>query len=215
MSPQETSTIHNDPAAVATRLAGLDLGEADLVRAVQDAFAEAFDCTTHDPPSMAGFIAWGKTVRYLRDRLVPRGWTPANDRNYSTVVHPTGSIAIAVASGDANTGVASRVPSTQYEKGPATTDAVLTNQMTLGDLVPSFPVHPSATQTWLLLHHFDETNEEIRMELSLPDGISEGGHVTSWRERLLLSPVPGFPTTSIEIRDAGEDIDVPVRRLSS
>jgi hypothetical protein len=153
---------------------------------------------------------WGKPMRFLRDRLVPRGWRSENKQNYATVVHPEGHHAITVAAGDAHTGIPDRTPTTRTEKGPVTREAVNGNQLHFGEIVESFRpfVH---RQTWLLLHYFDEETDEIRMELALPTDMTADGFVGAWLERIILSPVALSPNPGTDV-DTEEQIDVDVQR---
>jgi hypothetical protein len=215
---QEEMLIHSSTAQVAGRLDALGVAAEVLGNACHYGLQHAFQCTRHDPPMLPGVLAWGKTMRYLRDQLVPLGWTVSNARNYATVVHPQGGLAITVAAGDANTGLSDAVPSTKHEKGPATRDAVRQNQLTFADVSESFPVPTRddlGSLTWLLLHYADEEREEIRMELSLPQDMTADGYVTTWRERILLPSVPFSPTPE-EAGDEDEpEIDISVERRAN
>jgi len=203
------------------RLAALGLREGDLRDAANYGMRHALMCTRHDPPSVPGVIAWGKSIRFLRDRLVPLGWQANNSRNYATVVKPDGSIALAAAAGDAWTGKhgPNQHPSTRSAKGPATRDAVGLNvQLRFEDISGSFPpAQPvSGVETWLLLFYWDESAEEIRVELSLPKEMNQQGYVTAWHERIILTPIPlpsqpsqadqpdsGDDETNIDIKEIG------------
>lgn len=215
--PSETR-VFVEPVPLAGRLHEMGVEQNVLRDAVEFGMRHAFDCTRHEPPNLPGILAWGKTVRSLRDSLVPQGWKASNARNYATVIHPRGTYAIAVAAGNSNTGVSDESPSTRAEKGPATRDAVHLNQLTFWDISESFP-RPElvpGTQTWLLLHYADEETEEIRLELSLPAGMTSDGHVTVWQERLILSPVPFFTRPSVSTEESeGEDVQVDVQRRVS
>lgn len=87
-----------------TRLDQLGLVKSDLSEAAHWGVNHLAYSTAHEPPSGPGQIIWIKTVRALRDKLVPRGWTTDDTDNYATVVSPDGSMAIAVAAGDERTG---------------------------------------------------------------------------------------------------------------
>lgn len=203
--------VIDSPQESAPRLSELGLERDDLVGALRLGLAAASSCTKHDPQNAAGFMQWSRTVRGLRDTLVPRGWRAVSSRNYPTVVSPDGAIAIAVAAGDHNTGIAGAIPSTRSPKGPATKDAVSLNQMSFGEVDQSFvDVAPVPRATWLLLHYHDSVANEIRFELSVPGGFDEDGVVTSWFERSILMPL----TTSYQPPEEAESmpIDVPVIR---
>ena len=198
------------------RLAELGVAGEVLREAVEAGVQHASDCTAHDPPSLAGIIAWGKATRHLRDRLVPLGWTRDNARNYATVLSPDGAVAIAVAAANSATGQAEATPSNRSTKGPATRDAIDWNQTSFADVSESFRVcrATSRPQTWLLLYFVDEDNDEVRLELSLPAYIDDDGYVTAWRERVLLLPL-SLDSRAPPIRDETEQIDIKIERRAS
>jgi hypothetical protein len=210
--------VHSEPVLARGRLDELGLYEEVLRDAVQNGLQHAFACTLHDPPSLPGILAWGKTVRHLRDRLIPQGWSGSNARNYATVIHPKGSLAIAVAAGDSNTGcLEPLMPSTRAEKGPATRDAVLSNQLTFADVSEHFPRPESVPgmQTWLLLHYADEVAEEVRLELSLPADMTADGFVVRWHERIILAPIPFTPQPLPAPEEETEEIDIKIERRAT
>jgi hypothetical protein len=170
------------------RLAELGLTVEMIERVVRRADAEASTCTALDPPIMEGLTRWGRTNRYLREELVPAGWTFDNPRNLARTIHPSGQFAIVAATGDELTGLANLLPTTKYVRGDATAHAVQANfeQLTLFDLGPHDD-DAGELLTWFLLFHSDE--DEFRAELSLPTQIIEG-RITGWAERIVLPPFP-------------------------
>lgn len=84
--------------------------------------AEAKLSTDFEPPNGEGMIRYIKTVRFLREALVPVGWEYDDSKNYCRTIHPSGTFAIVVSSGDECTGrdIPGRMPSTKYPKGEAT-----------------------------------------------------------------------------------------------
>lgn len=177
-------------AEATTRLYQLGLTRDDLLRPVTVGLSYSFECTTFAPPSFRGLIAWGKTVESLRLELAMRDWTPNNARNYATVVHPDGTHAIGIASGDSATGT-DLDPSTRSEKGTETKIAVQRNQLSFAEIDRFFPlpVSEATMQTWFLLYFADDETENIRLELSLPRYMSPEGRVTTWLERILFDPI--------------------------
>lgn len=210
--------IRTDTDAV-SRLGALGLNGDLLREAALHGLQYAFACTRHDPPVLPGIIAWGKAVRYLRDHLVPLRWAPRNPRNYAMVVHPDGHVAISVAAGDDGTGNEGLIPSTRSAKGPATRDAVSSNQLSFAEIGESFPkpLPVAGLQTWLLLHFYDEEAGEIRCELSLPANVDSDGYVSQWLERIILDPVilNGASLPEAEEEQEAEPVDVKVERRSS
>ncbi len=192
------------------RLNELGLSVDILERVVRRADAEASTFTELDPPIMEGLIRWGRTSRFLREELIPLGWTYDNPRNWARTIHPGKDFAIVAATGDELTGLADLLPTTKYRKGDATIRAVEANEQLsfdFGDLDLGFGgtgeagAGPGALLTWILLFYSDE--HEFRVELSLPDGI-EDGRITSWAERIILPP---FPRDESVIDDDSDDTD--------
>ena len=151
-------------------------------------------CTALDPPIMEGLTRWGRMNRFLREELIPAGWRFDNPRNLPRTIHPNGEFAIVATTGDELTGLAGLLPATKYLKGDATVEAITVNeQLTLdfGDFAPGpddVPVGGSGEMlTWFMMFHTEE--EAFRVELSLPNAITDG-RITSWAERIIL---PVFP----------------------
>ena len=176
------------------RLAELGLTIELIERVVRRADAEASMCTALDPPMMEGLTRWGRMNRFLREELIPAGWRFDNPRNLPRTIHPSGEFAIVATTGDELTGLAGLLPATKYLKGDATVQAIVINeQLTLdfGDFAPGpddIPVGGSGEMlTWFMMFHTEE--EAFRVELSLPNAITDG-RITSWAERIIL---PVFP----------------------
>ena len=201
------------------RLAELGLTVEQIERAIRRAEAEASMCTSLDPPIMEGLTRWGRTNRFLREELVPAGWTYDNPRNLPRTIHPSGEFAIVATTGDA-LGQAEVRPRTKYPKGFATAQAVEVNgQLTLdfGDFAAGYQSMRQSDAnellTWLLL--FEVTDEGIRVELALPDGIDDGW-ITSWTERIILTPFQRDDDRLADLlrshHDEEEDVVVAVSR---
>lgn len=178
-------------AEAVDRLTELGL-TVDLVeRTIMRAEAEAATCTAFDPPMMAGFIRYGRTVRFLREELVPLGWDYDSPRNFCRTISPNREFAIVSSSGDEATGHPEMTPTTKYPKGYATAQAVDTNGQ-LGfdfdDLTIEEPLSGDAQlATWFLLYQVD--GDVIRAEISLPSAM-DSGSISDWEERIIL---PAFP----------------------
>lgn len=189
-------TIHLEPEHRDARLTELGLQESILRQAVESGFAQWASCTTNHPPSYPGISAWSETVKTLRDLLVPSGWSGSNESNLPFTVNKENTIAIAVATGDEDTGNPDFSPCTSSSKGPRTAGAIAINNRQLS-LFP-VDVHPEELQkiqgdgrrmTWLLLFHRDLNRREIRFELSRPTKMSDEAKVDGWIERILFEPI--------------------------
>jgi hypothetical protein len=187
-------------AHVGARLAQLGLRPDVLGEAVLHGYHEAATCTENDPRLLPSWLRYGRSTGRLRDRLRRDGWTAYRERGYETTLRADKAVAIVVCSGDAYTGIDERGkrPSARNPKGAMTEKAVLAN---IGRYTPEIPFDSDASeplappQTWLLLHYFDRSHKEIRLELSLPIGFtrkkreSAFGQIDVWGERLPLAPV--------------------------
>lgn len=207
--------LHADPTATSDALTRLGLTEHALLVAVREGYLARANCTANHPPLFPSFVAWGETVKALREQLAPMGWTRNDEKNYSRTVHPAGRVAIAVAMGNEATGLAGQLPSTKSAKGPSTIQALERNrvQAWLPGMAPpdsTSQEQESPLTTWLLLVY--HTQSEIRSELSLPLDVGDDGRVSVWRERILLQAIPLDPEPDEVVPPAQPDIDVAVRR---
>jgi hypothetical protein len=206
----------------ADRLSELGLTPDLFEHVLRGADAEARTYTLLDPPNMPGMARYSRTVRLLRERLLPLGWSYDNPRNLARTVSPDRQVAIIATLGDAATGLPDLVPSTRYEKGIATIEAVARNFVQLALPFDLDEVDPgggdpddldgAGTATWILLYTVTDT--EIRAELSLPDSMVEG-YVDTWIERIILPrvPLPAGPT--LDTVEPAADPDVVVVRRSA
>ena len=199
------------------RLEELGLDQKELREAVRQGQFAFFNCTENHPPIARGIWTWGETVRALREYILPKGWRISDEKNYSLVISPDDRIAIAVCTGDENTGVPNATPSNKAQKGSSTESAIIYNQLELGlppeTSLPLLPMRSNYCQnqrvTWILLVH--RAADEVRCELSLPSSFGTG-QIDDWKERILLKPIP-LNDGQIQItQPEAQDISVTVRR---
>lgn len=216
------ASVRKSPLERKKALASLGLSDELLSVAITKGEVARDSCTDNDPPNAPGFDAWARTVRALRETLIPKGWTRNDDAMLSTVVSPDGKLAILVVAGDEGVGDADKIPRTKYPRGTATTAAVNRNQRSL------FPEENKAREeaeaaeekkkkqiTWMLLRRRSKDGDSVLSELSLPASMTKGGEVTRWLTRIILEPIAIEPTVEIEDGQANDAIDVPVRRRSN
>lgn len=168
-------------------------------------------CTQHHPRTFPGLFQWAETVRALRDKVAPLGWTNSDENNFPLCVHPSGKVTIAVYTGDRDTGGCN--PSNRAAKGTHTEQAVWANQRQLS-LFDGLPKLPSTSDDpsrimWVLLYHV--ATNEVRFELSLPLNII-GGKIRDWKERLVFPAIPLDHANFVINDDVGPEIDVHVER---
>lgn len=172
-------------------------------------------CTAHHPKTFPGMSQWAETVRALRDKTAPINWSYSDDNNFPLCVHPSGKLAIAIYTGDCDTGVTGIGinPSNRAAKGTNSEQAVWANQKQLS-LFDSLPELPASEDNegrimWVLLYHV--APNEIRFELSLPLKMI-GGKIRSWQERLVFPAIP-LDQVNIVIGDNdGPEFEVNVER---
>lgn len=186
--------------------------------AIQDVIMQGLhartNCSPHHPKTYPGLAQWAETVRALRGKTAPLGWTYSDDNNFPLSIHPSDNLVIVVQTGDRETGT-SGIPSNRAPKGANTEDAVAINmrQMSLFDSLSDFTLDQESNKPimWVLLYHV--APNEIRFELSLPLKMV-GGKIRSWQERIVF-PAIQIGQTDIDIDigdDDGTEFDVPVER---
>ncbi len=209
--------VHTEAVDVLFRLAELGLEERDLRDAVHQGMLARSECTANDPPLTPGYNAWSRTVRALREKLIPKRWLRSDEGNYPLVVNPEGDLAIAVATGDEGTGLVQVNPMTKSPKGPRTQSAIEVNeyQRSLFEGLPGFevPTTPHNDRvTWILLQHYDLKSKEVRFELSCPSSCA--GKVDGWSERIIFNAAPfdQAPVIPVPLVSNIPDIDIPLVR---
>lgn len=194
--------------------------------AVDQAWRAWSRCTENDVLSMAGFLAWGVPMRFMRDKLRPLSWSVGREKNFETVVSPDHSFQVASAPGNSHTGDPYRMPSTRTEKGPQTQLVVaINNQLSFDDPQVGRPreTEQPAVQTWFLLHYYDAKDQEIRMELSrgmtfTSSPAKRGGHgvISHFEPRIILNSISVVNGTVEEQDHAPEEqIDIVVNRRTA
>jgi len=179
-APNHQPRVHQG-AAARRRLKELGLTAATLTEAVRQGAAWAATATPNDPLGTPAILAWAKTTGALREQLARIGWTPRDSLNVPLVVHPRGLLAIVVAAGDSAVGDASRSPKLARLRGAGFAQLVDARQLRL----PFLESEDQIPDTWLLLFHIPEGEEEPRLELAQPWGMRRG-QVTGWAERIII-----------------------------
>jgi hypothetical protein len=204
-----TTAVFKEQFDVDRELSKLGLKQEWLLKAVRAAFAARVACTLNHPPLYAGISSWAEAVRMVREELLPEGFERSNESNLPFTVNKSGTMAIAVATGDEYTGTDTS-PCTKNPKGPRIRNAVDVNQLTLPLQFGDIPVSPEALEsirkrdTWILLLHTDIESGEIRSELSRPVNVNSEGRVDGWNTRIILESIP-FDGSDIKILGDGDN----------
>jgi hypothetical protein len=204
--------IWQEPLDKAQRLAQLDLAEDELLQAVQMGQFAAANCTENNPTLQAPIMAWGDTIRALRDTKIPQGGWLRHDEQHlqPLVLNSKKNIAITAAAGDEYTGT-NRTPSTKSSKGSLTESAIKSNALKntlFGD------IRKKTRETWILLFFRDKQTFEIRSELSLPVKMNAEKQVDDWLERIILAAIPfsQVPEKASDNQPQAPDIDIKIKR---
>ena len=177
------------------RLTPIILWEA--VKAGYDSLSES---SVNSPPSGKGIGVWSAETGRLRDILLPRGWGK-RDRDFSSsVFHYESQMAVIVMAGNDETGLMDGKPKSRSKKVSRTKKGVaIRNAIEVNKHFSAYQMNPlwikemASTErpfrTWVLLHNIGPntaTFDDVRIELSLPVGLTNG-FVSAWQERLLVA----------------------------
>ena len=210
----EPTVVRLQPEEVSQRLAELGVSEDALRNAVSRGQLAFANCTENHPRMFPAIAAWAETVAGVRENLAPFGYARSELKNYSRAIDAAGRVAIAVASGNEETGRAEGTPATKTAKGARTVEAVVINQVQLQLFDEPAPAEPVEVEdervTWLLLMYRSRT--ETRCELSLPVAIGTDMRVNQWRERIILRSIPLDGEPEEVTPPALPEITVEVRR---
>jgi len=204
--------IDPQPEEVAPRLARLDLVLDDLLIPVRAGVAARRTATAHHPRAYSGWRDYGERVAALRDGLVPRAWSAAEEEGVCLTVHPEGRLAIMTAVGTSGTGTADDV-TTRRSRGKVTEKIVGVNaqlELELHYAQPEPALRNAKTPTWVLLVCVE--GDEVRSELSLAEHIDEDGYIDRWVDRIPLPVIRLNDLLDDEGPDeppADADFDVP------
>jgi len=209
--------IFSDPAQIAPLLRRQFPIRIDELQVIAAAIFRGFvQVSSLHPKGFRGTNAWAEGTSSLRALMIPKGWHVEDPQGQPRVVSKNGKIAITVSSGNADTGVANRVPQTRNDKGTQTAGSVHFNaqQMLLFPLpesdISSLIVPANGQSLWILLYYIDLDARHVRFELSQPTAMSEADKVNSWSTRFILPPLPFTPDFDDRSEDEGPDIDIQV-----
>jgi hypothetical protein len=174
------------PLALA-KLRLLGINQPDLVMAVRAAEIERRSCSSLEPSVAPGFKAWAAGFRTLAEQLVPRGWVKTETKGLPRILNPDTRIAVAVVTGDEETGLSPGAPRSKSPRGPQSVLIVRSNeiQLNLFEARRFRPLPAEAEQiTWWLL--MASSGDTVRAELSLPVGVGEDSRLATWKERIII-----------------------------
>lgn len=212
-------------AQTQSRLAALRLTEELLQEALRFAYSESERCSANDVKAARGYAIWGKPLRYLGDKLAPKGWLRDGAPRLESVVSPDGSFRITSAAGNFATGIRDAMPATAKPKGRRALEAIGDSGQTSLD-IPGESVRVVAPMiTYYFLHHLDTAKEQIRSELSIPSHMkiapqAKRGVIDEFKNRLILQSVEFGVEADVgeegnDEEEFSDDLDIPVPRRAA
>lgn len=208
--------------AAVDRLTALNIATHNIHEALIAAAVARRNCTPDHPVSFPGTAAHAQAVYQLAQELRPGGWRRQDYKGIALTVNAERTVAVAIATGDENTGVERDVePALKYPKGAASEELVESQQFCLFGGgpemvpfdVPTLVVDGRRLEIFYLLIRFEPNGDRAFAELSRPERIEQGS-VTRWVERIVLPvldlrrPPGGMGAPEAPIAP----IDVPVSR---
>ena len=217
MDPQFDPQVFVDTNRIAVELNrqfGLTIEELHGVgRSIYRAFVQV---TSLHPKGFNGTSGWADGISQVRAAMIPKGWHAEDPQGQPRVVAKDRKTAVTLSSGNSDTGVPHKVPQTRNDKGSQTANSVHFNARQ-GVLFPFTPdngpvaIPPAKGQAlWILLYYIDFDAGEMRIELSLPTGMSEADKVNGWSVRYVLPPILLGPELDDQRDDDSPDIDFAV-----
>ena len=185
---------------VERRLARHGLAPDMFWEAAKAGYDYLLENSVHAPPSGKGIGILSAGVGRLRDVLLPKGWGKCDKDFFSTVFHYESEMAIVFMAGNDVTGLKDGKPKsrsrkvTPNKKGFAIRNAIEVNRhFSAYQQNPLWVSEMGLTErplrTWVLLHNIGPNTasfDDVRIELSLPVGLTDG-YVSTWQERLLVA----------------------------
>jgi hypothetical protein len=208
------------PEDVNPALTELGLTTEILQEAVGQAALARLEVTPHSPRTAGGSMQWFAGVASLRDQLVPLGgWEPINEDNQGLVFNRKSGIVLAVAGGDADTGISTGLPTTRSKKGPRMKEAIDRNQIQMFPEYFRLPISERIRNLgtlWLLLVHVSLQHQQVRAELSRPVRYAHDRRPSEFMPRIILAPIDLDETFALRrggpSAPQGQEITVEIRR---
>lgn len=208
----------------ASRLAALGLTEELLEEGMRYTWAEMDRCSGNDVAAAEGNTGYTKPMRFLRERLLPQGWTKGGPPlGLESVIDPTRSFQIVTSSATSATGIEGQMPSTKNPKGRWTAEAIEDRGQLALDLVALTQEAKTELKTFFWIYFVDSGADEMRHEVSLPTHMAIGanakkGRIDEFSSRIILNAVPLDRDTALDQdgeHEFSEDLDIQIPRRAA
>ncbi|MGP3949868.1 hypothetical protein [Streptomyces sp. 7N604] len=205
-----------EPSRYEAELSRLGLRSETIKQGLGASNTERSLCSKKHAARIApGIYAYNGLVTSLSKQLTDEGWDRVDLAGVLPIMlNPSTRVALGVTSGNAMTGIRSgrQQPSSRYPKGELTRKLVGRNvspgQIELLERsafqVDELPTDELAGYNiWLLLVYFDQQQQEIRHEVSLPERLNVKGYVKDWYAR--ITPQEFYSVGGGEFEINGDD----------
>jgi len=206
--------VREDLVKARLRLIGVTL--ETLRAAVLFGESERRSCTRLDPRILGGILGWGRTVRGLREELVPSSWTAEELHMFSLTVRPDRGVALMVATGDDRAGRDGASPHTRHKKGEVFFELLrIRDQLSFLPEDDALAAPKLPDEIWTLL--IARKNGIIYSELSEPTR-EVNGRVAFEGERIILPMIDTNEPVGRRDREQDDDenegdLDIAVERI--
>ena len=218
----------DDPDFVKTRLKEVfNFDQKLLLGVIDDSFVERKGTTKNHPKIYGGIKQYAEGIAFLRERLIPLGYSKFSRNNSEWVQHKSLGILINFMAGNANVGRKGFTPSNEEQfqevktarnRNPKGTMFSLIAKAQLdGDMLTE-KLHVD-TWCWSLMYYIDYKNQTIRSELSCPSQLTpDGKYFSEYHERIILKEISIDPESEFDTilspnsPDPTPSIDFQIRR---
>lgn len=195
-----------------------------LLGVVEDGFYARNETTSNHPKIYGGYRHFAEGTAFLRERLVPLGYSKFTQGNSEWVQNEKLGVLISFMTGNANVGIKNQIPSNKENLKTEKTARNRNPKGTMFSKIAQAQINGDMLTTtlnvdiwcWVLMYYIDYKNKIIRSELSCPSKMtSDGKFFAEYHERIILneinfdpesefdnilSPVPTPPSIDFEIR---------------
>ncbi|XCB29584.1 hypothetical protein RQN30_10330 [Arcanobacterium hippocoleae] len=207
---------NHEEAAKALDNLGIDLQV--LVEAIQVAESRSQEITSFYPKTAAGLERWITTVGVTRTGLAnmdTESWESEDPTLKPLMRNKERGIILSFAAGTADTGRTDGFPQVKRKQGKVAhalhsqpnEQPAIDGIDELIRVLGNDSENPAHDKVWVLLYHRDES--EIRAEVSLPVGISDG-EFSGWKQRIILDPYIPNDVKAKPLDIGGGDVDFEV-----
>ncbi len=209
--------IFSDQLSVDSRLEQFGLN-CSVFHAVMETMKMAFNMPTENYPNGSrGMLSWMMGTSRMRDELIRSGnWERDTLDHVSWVMNPSSGMRIAILNADEAVCDEKNLPQPHSRKGAATESAAAANQDSWSIILEA-SLNQSLNEVTAAQWYFEVycDGDEIRGELSLPTGFSNG-HFTEYAERIFIGRYdgssPGDRIRKITPDSGPDEFDIPVIR---